>query len=134
MNMELKDLATALGISEYPEEAETVYLTLGDDDGLLYSKEYLKELNERYGVLKGIYEETMAAADALSRQPELSLWGRLAVACLDSDDPALKNFPLPSPDGTLARDSLALLVILQQVPAAYERYRKKGFSVDREEL
>ena len=126
--MELKDLASSLGIAEYPEGAEALYLTLGNDDGLLYSKEYLKALDEKYGVLKGIYDETMEAADALSKQPQLCLWGRLAAACLNSSDPDLKALPLPTPDGTLARDGLALLVILQQVPAAYDRYRKKGFS------
>lgn len=126
--MELVDLAASLGITDYPEGAEAVYTSLGADDGMLYSREYLQQIHEKYGVLAGIYEETMAAAVALRERPELCLWGRLAVACLNSSDPTLKALPIPAPDGTLARDSLALLVILQQVPAAYDRYRKKGFS------
>lgn len=126
--MELIDLAKSLGIANYPEKAEAVYASLGADDGMLYSREYLRQIHEEYGVLAGIYEETMAAADALRKRPELCLWGRLAVACLNSQDPTLKSLPMPSPDGTVAGDLLALLVILQQVPSAYRLYRAKGFS------
>ena len=126
--MKLKDLAESLGITDYPEGAEAVYAALGDDDGLLYSREYLEEINQRYGVLSGIYEETVAAASAMEKRPELCLWGRLAVSCLRSSDPELKALPMPMPDGTAAGDLLALLVVLQQVPSAYQLYRAKGFS------
>ncbi len=126
--MELKVLAASLGITDYPEGLEAVYAKLGADDGMLYSREYLHNIHEKYGVLAGIYEETMAAASAMPERPELCLWGRLAVACLRSLDPALKALPMPSPDGTAAGDLLALLVILQQVPSAYQLYRAKGFS------
>ena len=107
--MELIDLAKSLGIADYPEKAEAVYASLGADDGMLYSREYLRQIHEEYGVLAGIYEETMAAADALRKRPELCLWGRLAAACLNSSDPTLKSLPMPPPDGTAAGDLLALL-------------------------
>ena len=52
--MELRELATLLGIEKYPEELEEIYKNLPEDDGSLYDVEKIKVLDDEYGLFTSV--------------------------------------------------------------------------------
>ena len=49
--MQLKELAKMLGIESYPDTLEEIYKSLPEDPGSLCDKEYICQLEEKYGLV-----------------------------------------------------------------------------------
>ena len=129
--MNFDELINRLGIKEYPPGLEEIFYSLGEDDGSLCNVQKIRDIEERYAPLGEYIDEVISGAAEVEKSEELVLWGRLAIkynknvsaheAC---------QFPFPESDGSKGRDTLPLLVILDEIPSMAERYAKRGFSKD----
>ena len=127
--MELKELAKKLGVAKYPEVLEKIYVELGDDDGTVYNREYITELQEKYNLLGPYLDVVLGGADEIKTKPELLLWARLGCVYVNQSDCFESGkFPIPTSDGSLAMDMLPVLVLLSEVPTAVKLYEARGFN------
>ncbi len=98
----------------------------------LCTVELIDALQEKYDLF-GPYHSCVRRAFLQVREQEaLSLW--LDAACayyMASDHAHRMALSVPATDGTLARDFLALFVLLPAVDGVYDRYRARGFTHER---
>lgn len=126
--MNLRELATKIGIESYPAELEDAYLRLVDD-GLAYDAERIGQLNEKYDLLGEFYEVVLAAAAEIKNDEYLKTWLALGYEfCKDVSTYEARRFPMPPMDGTLARDLFPALLLIREIPDAVKRYEKRGFT------
>lgn len=129
MSMELKELATSLGIEDYPEKLEKIYENLPEDDGSLYNVEYIRELEAKYGLLGEYLDDVIKGAEDIKDKKNLLLWARLVYEYnKDSTLYEIRKLKLPETDGSPAMDMLPVLVLLREVPDTVKRYEARGFN------
>ena len=129
--MTLNELLRSVGVSECPDALYEIYERLPkEDDGAIYDPEYIRGLEERYGLLGEYYDTVQAQAKEFKRHPELVLYARTVAAynkTLSTSAPA-RLIKLPALDGSPERDVLPTLIALADMPAAADKYRARGFS------
>ena len=59
--MELRELANALGVENYPAALEEIYKNLPMDDGLICNVEHITALNEKYELFIFLDGEELSA-------------------------------------------------------------------------
>ena len=127
--MELRELATLLGIEKYPDEAEEIYKNLPEDDGSLYDAEKIKALDDEYGMLGEYLKYTIEGAEDISKKENLLTWLRLAYEyCRSRTIYEARKFPMPKSDGTPATDMFTTLLFLAECPEAVKKYKARGLS------
>ena len=75
--MKLNEIAERLYISKYPEELNSVFENLTEENSRLCNLQYLLSLKEKYGILKDRFDLLIAGAEDLKNQPDRFLWARL---------------------------------------------------------
>lgn len=89
----------------------------------------LDSLQERYALFGEYYETVKKALAEVQEDDAMTVWLESAAAYYKlCDHDHARDLPVPLPDGSAARDLLPLLVMLPSVDAAYDIYRKRGFS------
>ena len=127
--MDLKALAGRLGIESYPALAEEVFAALPADDGMLCDATYVTGLEEEWGLLGEYLPLVLRGAEAVRADADLLLWGRLMLAYIRvASEADVRRLAPPELDGSLARDVLPMLVLLQEIPAMVAAYRARGFA------
>ena len=127
--MKLKELAESLGVTNYPEKLEKIYLSLGEDDGSIYNREYIIGLQEKYNLLGQYLDVVLSGADEIKTKPNLLLWARLGCAYVNQTDCYESGkFPIPVSDGSLAMDMLPVLGVgTVLVPWALVAFFQRNF-------
>lgn len=126
--MKFDKLAQRLKVKDYPAALEKIYASTDFNRERLCDSNYVKELQEKYGLLGEYCELVMRAADEVESHKDLKAWGILA-----REYNKTANFyesrllKLPESDGTLAGDMLPVLILLSEVPLAVKRYAERGF-------
>ena len=127
--MELKDLATALGIETYPNALEKVYENLSENDQLICDLDFIKALHEKYDLLGDYYDIVIEGAKDLSGKKNLLTWATLTYAYRkDVSRFEAKKMPLPQSDGSPAGEMFPVLVVIREVPDMVNRYRSRGLN------
>ena len=127
--MELRELANALGVENYPAALEEIYKNLPMDDGLICNVDHITALNEKYELFKEYTDLVLRGARELRENENLYTWARLAYAyCKDVSRYESSKMPIPKSDGSAAGDMFAALVLTRQIPDAVELYEKRGFT------
>lgn len=146
--MTIQEITKALGIDHYPELAEEIFVSeafqsaRGADGTDFIRPEYIRRIDAQYQVFGEDLEAVVEAAQQIGNDEALRAWGNLAVAYLDAADgdvAACKAFPMPrcvtglereadEKEWQTALDVFPMIVLLDQIPKTYERYRKRGFS------
>ena len=127
--MQLKELAKMLGIESYPDTLEEIYKSLPEDPGSLCDKEYICQLEEKYGLLGEYTDIAILAAEKLKEDTPRLLWGILAVEYNKTITSLWEHqIPMPKTDGSITADLLPLLVRLTEAPEMVKRYKDRGFS------
>lgn len=129
--MELKQLATSLGIESYPEELEMIYVTTDKETKALCDVATLQELQTTYGAFGEYYDLVVQAAEEIGKDRDLLAWLNLSFAfCCRATAIEARQMPFPPFDGSVARDLFAALVFAAEIPCMVERYRARGFDED----
>jgi hypothetical protein len=131
--MELSELIKRLGISECPEALYKIYDGLTkEDDGAIYDPEYIRGLEEKYGLLGDYYELIQSQALEFKKHEGLVLYARTVAAYNDSvkTSPEARLIKLPPLDGSPERDVFPTLVILAAIPSAVKEYERRGFAAE----
>ena len=119
--MTLNELLESVGVSEYPEALSKIYEGLSpEDDGVLYDPEYIRGLEERYGLLGEYYELIQSQAKEFKKHPELVLYARTVAAYNASVKASAdaRRIKLPALDGSPERDVFPTLLVLAEMPNA----------------
>lgn len=126
--MDFQSIVSALEIKAYPEALNGVYETLTPGKNAV-TDTFVGALEERYGILGEYTEELKEAARALlSDEVRLAFVNTVCAYLPGKSIDEARDIPMPRTDGTLLGNMLPLLILLSQVPAAYEEYVSRGFS------
>ena len=119
--MELRKIADKLGIGAYPEALETVApVDICDETRIM-------ALQEEFDLFGEYYEEVLAEAQRVSKDPELRTWGEaVAGYAFQASITDFRSTPFPLPEGSVG--FLPLLIQVPMVPVAVKDYRSRGFS------
>lgn len=119
--MELRNIAEALGIPEYPEVLDQATPVDICDIGRIAA------LQEEFNLFGDFYEAVCAAAKTLAQDPQRLAWGEaIAGYAAQATISQIRTIPFPLPEGKV--DMLPLLVHLPMIPGAIASYRSRGFS------
>ncbi len=125
--MELRQLATRLGIETYPPCLEEIYEAVDLYDRSLCDVDFLTGIQEKYGAFGEYYELVLKAAEEIKENKELLAWLNLSFAfCRDVTAMEARKIPLPPFDESVGRDLFAALLFAAEVPLTVERYRARG--------
>lgn len=126
--MELRQIATCLGIEKYPEELEELYTKVDLEDTTLCDPARLEEIQSEYGAFGEYFEEIKTAAREISESRELLAWLNLAFAfCRDVTAMEARKMPFPPFDESVGRNLFGALLFAAEIPMTVERYRARGF-------
>lgn len=130
--MELRELATALGVASYPEALEAVYQNLDTSDERICDEAFIQELHEKYDLLGEYYDIVLEGARDLKTKENLLTWGKLAYAyAKDASRRDAALMPMPPSDGSPAAEMLPVLALIREVPDAARRYADRGFDEEK---
>ena len=128
--MKLQELMEKLGIKECPEALYEIYENLDKtDDGAIYDPEYIKAIEDKFGILDNYYDLILAEALEFKKNPDLVLYARTVAAYNASvkTSQEARLIKLPALDGSPERDVFPTLVALAAVPDAVIAYKERGF-------
>lgn len=95
----------------------------------LCTDKLIDSLQERFDLFGNYYPLVKKANEEIHRDEAMKTWLNGAARYYQlADHDHARDLPVPLPDGSLARDFLPLMAMLPSVDAAYEIYRKRGFS------
>ena len=77
--MQLKELATKLGIEEYPEEFEKIYKELDGNNTAFFNKAEFDKLEAEYGILEGTFQPGSIHEIPLQSPPGYYSKGRVGL-------------------------------------------------------
>ncbi len=130
--MKIKELATRLGIEEYPEAFEKIYNSVD-----LKSTEHcdissFEKLEAEYNVFGDFYPALIDGINELAEKPDLLAWCNIACEYLKGDISAeeARATPMPVSDGSPAGDMLMMAVLASMLPRAVKKYKEHGLSHD----
>ena len=125
----MKDLAKRLGVEGYPDTLEEIYALVTEPDLSICDEVFLRELNREFSLFGEFERDVLFGARDLLGKPDELLWATLAVKYIAGCDCAAKanQMTFPPLDGSPARDTLMLLVLLRYLPRCAELYRNRGF-------
>ncbi|MBQ3075203.1 MAG: hypothetical protein IJC26_03960, partial [Clostridia bacterium] len=122
--MNLTEAAEKLEV-EIPEEMKTFAFSARE----LCNESLVDSLQARFDLFGSYFSLIKKALAEIPNDGAMRLWLNCAAEYyLHCDHDHARDLPVPTPDGSLARDFLPLMVMLPSVDAAYEIYRKRGFS------
>ncbi len=127
--MTLKEIANAIGIEQYPEGLDSVYVRLQNAEQPACDIALIDRLQEKYDFFGEFYELVKETAVQVNADPVRSSWVRVAADfAYHAEEEVAFTVPVPTSDGTAMNDLLPLYVILPQIPLAADTYRAKGFT------
>lgn len=118
--MNLRKIADALGIAEYPENLEQA--TPVDVCNL----ELIEALHNEFNIFREHYEDVLQGVAVLKADENRRIWAEYACGYmmgLSLED--AKKFPLPVEEGV--SDMMPLLIQLPMIPVSVAAYRERGF-------
>lgn len=127
--MKLQQIANKLNIASYPEKLNDItdWGSVPDISDL----QWLEEIENTYQVLKEYYPLVCQAVQELRRDKERFQWGMTVAAYLTTCTVSqARQIPMPPRNNTLAGDFLPLLILLTQIPAGVEEYRRRKMPED----
>jgi hypothetical protein len=90
--------------------------------------ETLERLQAEYAPFGDYYDFVLRAAKVLQNDADLLAWLTLGVAyCRDATEREAARFPLPSGDGSEAREVFPILLVALEFPETVIRHRARGF-------
>ena len=133
---ELKEEADKVGIDFFSTPFDKTSVDFLEEIGMEFYKIASFELVDlpliKYVAEKGkpiILSTGMSTLAEIQEDDAMTVWLESAAAYYKlCDHDHARDLPVPLPDGSAARDLLPLLVMLPSVDAAYDIYRKRGFS------
>jgi hypothetical protein len=125
--MSLKELATRLGMEEYPEEFEKIYEDLGGKADF-FNKEEFDKYEEKYSILREYYTDVIEGAQALLTNKDLSIWTSLITRFLKGKTREEGNLAkFPKTDLECAR-MMTIFPLLAMIPETVRLYAEHNFS------
>ena len=129
--MTLTELAASLGITN--ELSESFYKSYEKikDATTLYERDYLIRIQKEYALFEDDkFEALLKSFDDFSQNESLVKWAILARQELmhSEDHDSLYGMPMPTRDGSLGRDMIALFPLLSLFEDAVKKYESLGFS------
>lgn len=127
--MELREIAQSIGIGEYPQELDTVWQNLPEDNAPACDLSYIDQLQTDYDTFGAYYSLVRETAIAINRDPLRSMWIKTALAYAKVHDaPEASRIPTPQQDGTAIADLLPLYILIGLAPEGIKELRNRGFS------
>ena len=118
--MNLRKIADALGISEYPaalEQATPVNVC---------NLDLIESLHKEFDIFREHYDDVLQGVAALQKDENRRIWAEYACGyMMELPFEEAKVFPLPVKEGD--SDMMPLLIQLPMIPKAVENYRSRGF-------
>lgn len=128
--MTFREIASRMGIEDYPEALDTIYL---QNPALPVTRQVLTAWQESYDLFGEFFDDVLRGFADLQEKPAEFAWTATTCRYLQSATCAqAKVLALPVVDGSPARDMLPLFVLLSRVDWAMEEYIRRGF--DREQV
>ena len=125
--MTLSEIATALGIDQYPHALESVFAEQSKKVNVC-DFALLKALEAEYGIFQDYYDAVKAGMEALALDPIRLAWAEaVATYLLDAPFEKCVTIPCIPTDGTPAGDMLYMLVMLPLIPISIQDYLRRGF-------
>lgn len=130
--MDLSKLATALGITaKLPEKLLAFAETYRDNGAVACDIAILDALQQEHNLFGEFIEPIKQAAEQINADKSLSDWVKVTSAYAFQEDLSFARcVPVPPTDGTVVMDFLPLFMLLPQIPASIEEYRRRGFPED----
>lgn len=132
--MEFIDIINELGIENYPEKAKEIFEQIDLTNTEFISKEFLNRINTEFSVFGEFEKEVIEYATLIKDEPELLAWLNIGIEYLryyNGNVAACKAFPMPqTTKNEHTMDIFPLIILLDQIPKAYNRYVARGFSHD----
>ena len=127
--MDMKWIATQLGIQEYPEELDVLYATLPENPACDLA--LIKQLQTEYDIFGEFYDLILDTAKKVNASPVHSGWVRAAARfSMDGDSTQAYRIPEPAYDGGPMNDFLLLYVLIPQIPGSIEKYKAMGLDAE----
>lgn len=129
--MDLKSLALALKIENYPEKFEEIYAYTDLDSTDFCSIEAVEKFEAEYSAFGDQLPIAIKGAEDIINKPCLIAWGNIASEYLKSCT-AEEAYAIPFPDDDLspAGRTLRLFVLMSAVPRCIRSFKAHGFTED----
>lgn len=129
--MELYEIAESVGIANCPDFLCDVYSKLPVDNTPACDLQLIDQLQTEFRLFGEFYEIVKQTAIQINHDVYRSAWIKTAVAyAKDKCVTDARRIPVPKADGTQITALLPLYILLPQIPAGIESYRRRGFSED----
>lgn len=127
--MKFSEIATSLGIVEYPEKMDILYDDVMAGAAPLFDRALIDRHHAQRELYGKYYEDVVKGYEDLLNNPNAYTYAQVAARFLQgaTQDEA-KKIPLPEPDGTPARDMLPLFILLPMVDRGLAEFAKRGVS------
>ena len=128
MIMELRQIADAIGIAEYPAALDEIYATTAQTNEPACDLILIDRLQEELNFFGEYYDQVRQTALLINADENRSAWIKNAVAYARISKAAqCRTIPVPKADGTLLSAMLPVYILVPLIPAAMEEYRRRGF-------
>ena len=128
--MQLKEIASRIGIAKYPEAMDQVFSGMTFDNTPACDLALIDALEKEYGLYGQYYEQVRRTAEQINEDADRSIWVKAAVAFARSEASSVRarSIPVPAADGTEVTAFLPVHILLPQIPESIAEYRRRGFS------
>lgn len=131
--MEMKPIAKALGIEEYPECFDVIYAALKEDSAPACDLKLVDEAQDRFEAFGKHYELVRNGVAQINADPVYSAWVKVVYTYMcDEKWGRYQDIPVLPLSGTPKQDMTMLATLIPFIPNAAATYEKGGFN--REEI
>ena len=129
--MKFSQIACSLEIKTYPPKLDAIYENTDQPKPDVCDEKLISKLQEEFQTFGDYYEDVIAAARLLAKDPVRLAWAQTVAAYDLSVDLAEARMVLcPPTDGSLLGNMLPLFALLPMISVSIADYRRRGFSED----
>ena len=129
--MELREIASAIGIGKYPAALDEMYAKTAMTDAPACDLALIDKLQEDLAFFGEFYDQVRQTAEVINADKNRSAWIKNAVSYARVSKTAqCRTIPVPKADGTLISAMLPVYILVPLIPEAMEEYRRRGFPED----